>query len=148
MRDIRRAVLPLAFHIRLGVNLDQLRKVTAIRQCGRNCGFVRLKSVRAELEPRGRRSCSAQALDEDIGGRLVATPEGEVQNQLAVPLKSNETVGVTDAVIVRFVRRFVRFLFPHLTPDFIALNVANRNIHDETDPSAFHTGRQPAPASS
>jgi hypothetical protein len=58
------------------------------------------------------------------------------QYQLRFALDSNEAVGVTDFVVVRFPRPFVSFLFLHESPNLIALYVFTRNVSDAA-------GRQP-----
>ena len=49
VRHVGRAVPALAFGV-LGVDLDELREVATVAQCGRNRAHVGLKSVGADLE--------------------------------------------------------------------------------------------------
>ena len=52
------------------------------------------------------------------------------QNELEVSFDGNETIGVTDLVVVRFPRPFVGFLLLNETPDLVALNIRDRDISD------------------
>jgi hypothetical protein len=115
----------------LRVDLDELCEVATVAQSVRNRAHVGLESIGADLEvlAAGR---GPQTLNERVRGGLAAPAQSEVENELGVPLDGNEAVGVADAVIVRFKRCLVAFLFLDKSSDFIALNVLHGNIDDQT----------------
>src|ERR1035441_79869 len=71
VRDIGRAIPALAFRV-LGVDLDELRKVASVAQCGRNRTDIGLESIGADLEVL-RCGCGTQALYEGVCGRLATS---------------------------------------------------------------------------
>src|ERR1035438_8148441 len=86
VRHIGRAVPALAFGV-LRVDLNELREVATVAECGRNRAPVGLESIGADLEAlaTGR---VAQALDKGVCGGLATTAQREVQNQLGVSLST------------------------------------------------------------
>ena len=135
MRHVGRAVPALAFGI-LRVDFDQLREVAAVAECSRNRAAVGLESIGGDLEAlaAGR---MAQTLDKGVRGGLSATAKGEVQNQLGVPLDSDEAVGIADAVIVRFKGGLIAFLLLNEGPDFVTLNVLHWDVDDQAAHEPF-----------
>jgi hypothetical protein len=129
VRYVGGTVPVLAFGI-VHVNFDELCEVAAVAQCGRNRADVGLESIGADLEAlaTGR---VAQAFDKGVRAGLAAPAQSEVQHQLGVPFDGDEAVGVADAVIVRFKRCLVAFLFLDKSPDLIALNILDGDIDDE-----------------
>ncbi len=49
-----------------------------------------------------------------------------------MPFDGDETVGVTERVILGFILGLVLFLLADVSPNLIALNVLDRNIHNQT----------------
>jgi hypothetical protein len=76
-------------------------------------------------------------LDEDVRGRLVATAEREVQNELRVALDSHECVGIADGLVGGFLRALVAFLLLDEAPDFISLNVLDRDVDNQPGHELF-----------
>jgi hypothetical protein len=123
VRHVGRAVPALAFRV-LRIDLDELREVATVAQCGRNRAHIRLESIGAALEVLAAGSVP-QALDKGVRGGLAATAQSEVQNQFGVALNGDEAIGVANAVIVGFVRCLIAFLLLNEGPDLVALNILN-----------------------
>jgi len=75
-----------------------------------------------------RAGSGAQTFDKRIGGFLRAPTKREVQNELCVPLDCHKTVGIPDAVIVRFHRQLVGFFLADVAPNLINLHVLHRDV--------------------
>lgn len=140
--DFGGAIAAFAF-ARCPIDLDELGEVTAVMQRGGNRGTVRLEAVRGHLKVlmSGR---LAQAFDENVRGGLVAAAQSEVKNEFGISFDGNETVGVPNAAIVRFLGALVAFLLLHEAPNLIALNIFHRHVHDQAarDGGALFTGQR------
>ena len=71
-------------------------------------------------------------------------PSAKFRTSLRIALDGDEAVGVTDAFIVRFLRSLVAFLLLDESPNFIALDILHRNVHDQTAHEASRTSHQPS----
>jgi hypothetical protein len=120
--------VPLLAFARSRIDLYQLREVNAMGERGIDGPDLGRKAIGAQLECLARSNGIAKSLNEGVRGLLVATPQSEVQNKLAVTLDGDECVGIPDAVAVRFVWPLVGFLLLNETPDFIALNIRHPDI--------------------
>ena len=52
----------------------------------------------------------AQAFDENPRRGDIAPSQGEIENEFRASIDPDEAVGITDGIVVRFFRAFVRFL--------------------------------------
>jgi hypothetical protein len=116
--------------LRSAVDLDELREVCAIFKGVHDGRFVRRESVRRNLE-RIRSGSMTKSFNKDISRGLIAASQGEVENQLRIAFDGNKAVGVPYPFIVRFLYRLVAFLLADESPNFIALDIFHRNVHDQ-----------------
>jgi hypothetical protein len=132
IKDFSGRILALAFR-RLALDLDELSEAgNPIFQGIRDRSDVGLESVRSDLELLTRCSRAAKPFNEDLGGCSVAPSEGEVQNELCIALDCHETILISDAVVMGFLRSLVGFLLSDIGPNFVTFNILAGNIHDKT----------------
>src|ERR1700722_18547726 len=109
----------------------------------RNCDgrLVRGESIGSDLESGA--GCSlAKALNESVCCALIALADGDIQNQLRVPLNRHEGVVVAKVLIVFGSHAFL--LLADEGPQLIALHVANFHVAYLLSHDAFALLARPA----
>lgn len=110
-----------------GIDLDQLRVINPVDESVINCGGIGGKAVRRQLKA-VRSSGLAKFLNEGFGGFSVPPSKMKGQDKLAIPFDSNKCVGVADVSSLRLMEPFVLLLLKDVTPNFVALNVIDRDV--------------------
>jgi hypothetical protein len=133
--------VPLFAFTRRCIDLDQHSVIDAIQQRVIDGVDVGLEAVRGDLESL-RRSRGPQAFDKNIRCGFVPATQSEVQNQFRFSLDSNESVRITDGVVVGFLRALVGFFLPDESPQLVTLHVRYGNVADQAthDGFAFFAG--------
>ncbi len=127
-----RAIAGFAFTGRT-VDADQLCEVASVGQCVRNRVAIRREAVCSDWNLVLAVACRIPP--QAICGALVALARDDVENQIGMPLDSNEHVPVTEILVIFEPDSFLLLANP--TPQFVQFYIAYLNVAKSCGHDAF-----------